>query len=237
MLTERLELDDAYLQEWTSPVTWTGDDELVLARSAFYPGGGGQPRDHGWLIDDNTSVRVDCVGMRDGLVILQAAEPVTRKPRRADFRLDWEFRYHCMRLHTAYHCIVGLAWSLYGATVAGGGMSGGRGRIDFSSQIDREGIERVIVEANAAIERGAEVSVDYVPVDETSRSPELVKLIENRAPTTGGSLYRIVEIDGIDKEIDGGTHLSNLSEVGSIVVGKITSAGKGCKRLKFSVAW
>lgn len=234
-MSKRLELDDSYLRNWTSPIQWLSDTEMTLAESAFYPGGGGQVADHGLLKTGGASVPVTCEGVRDNQVILLVGESVSDHPNEAEFELDWERRYHAMRLHTAYHCLVGLAWTLYGARVAGGGMSEGRGRIDFSSEIDRAGIERVVTEANRAIFQGARVSADYLPVSEVQNSPELVKLLKNRAPMTDSSHYRVIDIDDIDREIDGGTHVRDLSEVGGITAGKISSAGRGSKRFKFTV--
>ena len=234
-MSKRLELDDSYLTNWTSPIEWLSETEVTLTESAFYPGGGGQVPDRGLLRTGDVSVPVTCEGVRDDQVILLLGGSLSDHPDEAHFELDWERRYHAMRLHTAYHCLVGLAWALYGARVEGGGMSDGRGRIDFSPEIDREGIERVVVEANRAISQGARVSVEYVPVSDVQNTPELVKLLENRAPLTDSSHYRVINIEGIDREIDGGTHLRDLAEVGGIKAVKISSAGRGSKRFKFRV--
>lgn len=234
-MSKRLELDDSYLKNWTSPIQWLSETEITLAKSAFYPGGGGQVPDHGLFKLGDDSVPVTCEGIRDGQVLVQLNDTVSTHPDEAEFELNWDRRYHAMRLHTAYHCLVGLAWTLYGARVAGGGMSDGRGRIDFSPEIDRAGIERVVAEANRAISQGASVSIDYIPALEAQKFPELVKLLENRAPMTNSSHYRVIEIDGIDREINGGTHVRDLAEVGGIEAGKISSAGRGSKRFKFTV--
>lgn len=234
--TNRLELTDAYIAEWTSEIHWIDDSLFALADSAFYPGGGGQPRDRGWIIVADQQVPVECLGVEDEQVRLKLAEPLGTRPATGRFGLDWDHRYRCMRVHTAYHCLVGLAWSQFGAKVTGGGMAEGQGRIDFSPEIDRAGIEEVFRQANAAIQRGAATAVEFIPASAVATNPELVKLVENRAPMSEGGTFRTIVIEGIDREIDGGTHVRNIREVGRVQADKISSAGKGCKRVKFSVA-
>lgn len=233
--TNRLELTDAYTREWTSEIRWIDDFLFTLVDSAFYPGGGGQPADRGWIMTTDQRVPVECIDIKDEQVRLSLTEPLSGRPTTGRFCLDWKHRYRCMRVHTAYHCLVGIAWSQFGAKVTGGGMAEGRGRIDFSHEIDRAGIEDVLRQANAAIQQGAEVAVEFIPADVAATNPELVKLTENRAPKSKGDTFRAILIDGIDREIDGGTHVRNIREVGGVQADKISAAGKGCKRLKFSL--
>jgi misacylated tRNA(Ala) deacylase len=233
-MTEELFLRDAYLERFEARVVSLNGREMVLNRTAFYPGGGGQPADKGTLgIGPVQASVVDARREGGGIVhVLDTAIPDT--VRELNGELDWERRYAHMRYHTALHALSGIIWKAFGAKVTGGQMRPDRARMDFSfpgewtADIVGE-IERL---TNEALEEERPVRVYELPREEALQNPDLIRTQVNLVPERVKTV-RIVEIEGIDTQADGGTHVANTREVGALEITGHKSKGRHNKRVEF----
>ncbi|MDO5726965.1 MAG: hypothetical protein Q4Q03_03465 [Bowdeniella nasicola] len=176
----------------------------------------------------------EAVFRQDYLACHDPEMEVPYRAAKATFHLDWPRRYFAMRLHTAFHALVGLAYPDYGARVAGGDMPERHARLDFTPEIDRAGIESLVEQANREIIRGGPVTVESLPAAQARKQPELIKRADNRIPHSRVH-YRVIHIHVVDRLIDGGIHVADLGEVGAIRILKISAVGRGRKRLKFTI--
>jgi misacylated tRNA(Ala) deacylase len=233
-VTEELFLKDAYLKVFEARVLRLAGREVILDRTAVYPGGGGQPADRGSL--GIGPVRASVVNARregDDIVhVLDTAIPDT--VRELNGELDWELRYVHMRYHTALHVLSGVIWGAFGAKVTGGQMRADRARMDFSfpdewtTDVVGE-IERL---TNEALTEGRPVKVYELPREEALKNPDLIRTQVNLVPERV-KVVRVVEIEGIDAQADGGTHVANTSEVGTLEITNHRSKGRQNKRVEF----
>ena len=238
-MTELLYQTDAYLQEFDATVTNVLPDQraVVLERSAFYPGGGGQPCDFGKLTVGDVTYSVDKVKKQgeDVLHFLGGAEPLPAVGSAARGTLDWTRRYQLMRTHTALHVLCGTVFRNYGALVTGGDMEPLKGRMDFEFESMRGELVREIETAvNAEVGQNREIRVKILPREEAFQIPDLIRTKINLLPD-GIMQVRTVEIVGLDLQADGGTHVHNTNEVGSIRVvdagtayGPLLAGPEGC---------
>ena len=233
-MTGELFLEDAYLKEFESPVVGLSGREVILARTAFYPGGGGQPADKGTLgVGPVSAAVVDARREGDNVVhVLDKAIPDTVRELKGE--LDWERRFAHMRYHTALHALSGVIWRSFGAKVTGGQMRADRARMDFSFPgewtVDVVGeIERLV---NEALVEGRSVKVYELPREEALENPDLIRTQVNLVPERV-KMVRIVEIEGIDTQADGGTHVANTEEVGEVEITGHKSKGRQNKRVEF----
>ena len=233
-MTGELFLEDAYLKEFESPVVGLYGREVILARTAFYPGGGGQPADKGTLgVGPVSAAVVDARREGDNVVhVLDKAIPDTVRELKGE--LDWERRFAHMRYHTALHALSGVIWRSFGAKVTGGQMRADRARMDFSFPgewtVDVVGeIERLV---NEALVEGRPVKVYELPREEALENPDLIRTQVNLVPERV-KMVRIVEIEGIDTQADGGTHVANTEEVGEVEITGHKSKGRQNKRVEF----
>lgn len=230
---------DSYLREFSAQVVAANPEQhaVALDRTAFYPGGGGQPNDTGWLLVDGVEVPVVKV-KREGEHIWHWLAPDAALPAvgaLASGRLDWERRYALMRTHTALHILCGVVWRDYGAQVTGGNMEPLEGRMDFEfATLRAELVGEIQARCNAEIVAARDVCVRILPRDEAFRIPDLIRTKINLLPE-GISEVRTVEIVGLDLQADGGTHVANTSEVGQIRVTDYKSKGAINKRIYISV--
>jgi misacylated tRNA(Ala) deacylase len=237
-MTELLYQTDSYVREFAARVVAAENGALELDRTAFYPGGGGQPADRGtiiWASAEKAVLRVNKVGDRVWHAV--EADGTFLPPVGAEIRgiLDWEHRYALMRTHTALHILCGVIWRDYGAQVTGGNMEPLKARMDFelehmSADFSAEVEARVNVEVAAA----RPVSVDILPREQAFQIPDLIRTKINLLPESITSV-RVVEIQGLDLQADGGTHVANTREVGQIRVVKHESKGKINKRLRIEL--
>jgi misacylated tRNA(Ala) deacylase len=233
-MTEELFLEDAYLKEFEARVLRLAGREVALDRTAFYPGGGGQPADKGILGIGPISANVVDVRREGGDIVhvLDAAIPGTVQELNGE--LDWERRYAHMRYHTALHVLSGVIWKNFGAKVTGGQMREMRARMDFSfpgqwtSDIVGE-IERM---TNEAFAEGRPVEVYWLPREEALKNPDLIRTQVNLVPERV-EVVRIVEIKDIDTQADGGTHVASTKEVGAVKITTHKSKGRQNKRIEF----
>jgi misacylated tRNA(Ala) deacylase len=233
-MTGELFLEDAYLKEFESPVVRLSGREVILARTAFYPGGGGQPADKGTLgVGPVSAAVVDARREGDNVVhVLDKVIPDTVRELKGE--LDWERRFAHMRYHTALHALSGVIWRSFGAKVTGGQMRADRARMDFSFPgewtVDVVGeIERLV---NEALVEGRAVKVYELPREEALENPDLIRTQVNLVPERV-KMVRIVEIEGIDTQADGGTHVANTEEVGEVEITGHKSKGRQNKRVEF----
>ena len=230
-MTELLYLTDSYLREFDATVTAAEENRVVLDRTAFYPGGGGQPHDTGVLYADDRTWRVERVKRQGEQVwhFLDGEAPPVGTPVRGE--LDWERRYLLMRTHTALHILCGVVWRDYGALVTGGNMEPGRGRMDFEFETMRKELVQEIEEKiNREVEAARPVKIAILPREEAFQIPDLIRTKINLLPESIQEV-RTVEIEGLDLQADGGTHVANTREVGPIRIVDYKSKGRINKRL------
>lgn len=235
-MTEELATRDAYRRECAATVTAATADEVVLDRTVFYPRGGGQPGDTGILEWAGRSVPVLDTVRREGEVVhLVAAGQAPPAGTEVRAVIDWPRRYLLMRTHTALHALSALVWRDYGAKVTGGNMEPGRARMDFeldsmSVEFGREVEERL----NADLAAGHPVRVSFLPRVEALADPDLIRTKVNLIPAHVDPI-RVVDIEGVDRQADGGTHVADTTEVGRVRVAKTESKGKGNKRMRIEL--
>ena len=236
---------DSYIRDFTTHVAAVQADQkrIVLDRTAFYPGGGGQPYDVGTLVAGEQTLVVSKVE-RQGDDILHHVDvegdvllsPCLHADCAITGHVDWERRYRLMRTHTALHILCGVVWRDYGAQVTGGNMEPLKGRMDFEFEALRQELVREIeAKVNEEVERGREVRVRHVPRAEAFQIPDLIRTKINLLPE-GIEEIRTVEIVGLDLQADGGTHVANTQEVGPIRIVDYKSKGRINKRLHIELA-
>ncbi len=237
-MTEKIYSTDAYAREMPATVTGVDADDgrLLLDATVFYPGGGGQPHDIGtlWIGDDRLAVtRVTTDG--DGVWHwVDGSLPVVGTALRG--AIDWERRYRLMQTHTAMHALCGVVWNRYQSPVTGGDMKPGEGRLDFElPQWDPEDKEPLQRELNDHIARSLPVEVSFLPREEADRDPSLIRTKVSLLPP-GLHQVRVIDIVGLDRQADGGTHVSSTGEVGTVTVAKIESNGRGFRRIRLTIA-
>jgi misacylated tRNA(Ala) deacylase len=239
--TDQLFQTDSYLREFDARVVSVDPERhaVVLDRTAIYPGGGGQPADHGTLAFDGATVPV--IGSkREGAGILHLIDPQsTLPPAGATVRgtVDWERRYALMRMHTALHVLCGVVFRDYGALVTGGNMEPDHARMDFemdSAEFAPERVAEIGASANAEIAAAREIRVAIHPRAEAMRIPDLIRTKINLLPE-GITEIRTVEIVGLDLQADGGTHVANTGEVGGIEITGTRSKGRINKRITIAL--
>jgi misacylated tRNA(Ala) deacylase len=241
---EQLCYTDAYLQSVEARVAAVeaGDQAalIVLDRTVFYPGGGGQLADRGLILrtDDGRSWTVRAARKVDGEIVHEL-EPVDGEPPavgdsvRVD--LDWARRLALMRTHTALHALCGVVWRDYGALVTGGNMEPGAGRMDFEFEhMSGELVDAIEASVNTELAAARDVRVDVLPRDQAFAIPDLIRTKVNLLPP-GIDEIRTIEIVGLDLQADGGTHVANTREVGGIRVTGYESKGRINKRIRIEL--
>ncbi len=242
--TDLLYQRDAYLREFEATVAAVdaATGAVLLDRTAFYPGGGGQPNDTGEVVaaDGGATWRVVAVGKEGDSVRHVLNGGPGRLPAIGEGvrgRIDWATRYRLMRTHTALHVLCGVVFVDYGALVTGGNMGPDKARMDFemeSAEFTPERVAAIERRANEEIAAGREVRVRVLPREEAFRIPDLIRTKVNLLPP-GIAEVRTVEIVGLDLQADGGTHVGNTREVGGLRVVGTRSKGKANKRLEIEL--
>jgi misacylated tRNA(Ala) deacylase len=234
MATHRLELADSTLRNWDAVVLRADEDGIILDRSAFYPGGGGQPPDSGVLLWGGVQTRI--VGARHSVddVYLIAAEgdPLPPAGTAVQGALDDERRTALMRTHSGLHLLAGVVFRDFGALVTGGNMEPLEARMDFNLDEVPEGFKDAVA-ASCAIEVAADrrIDVKVLPRDEAFAIPDIIRTATNLLPP-GLTEIRIVDIVGLDTQADGGTHVASTKQIGAIDIVKVENKGKGFRRLR-----
>ena len=234
-MTELLYLTDCYLKEFTATVVAVEGNGLALDRTAFYPGGGGQQADGGRLLWDDGQAQVVKVKKQGDQVWhwLDVEPPPVGTPVRG--MLDWEHRHKLMRTHTALHILCGVIWRDYGALVTGGNMEPLQARMDFELEhMSVDFAEEVEAKINTEVAAARLVKTCILPREEAFQIPDLIRTKINLLPE-GIREVRVVEIEGLDIQADGGTHVANTREVGAIHVVGHESKGRINKRLRIAL--
>ena len=234
-MTELLYQLDSYLREFTATVTAVDAEARVvyLDRTAFYPGGGGQPCDAGVLQADGVTYPVKEVRKGNAHIIDGDALPTVGAS--VIGVLDWERRFQLMRTHTAMHILCGVVWRDYSAAVTGGNMEPLAGRMDFEfERLPPEVIAEIEQKINVEIAAARDVRVKILPRAEAFQIPDLIRTKINLLPE-GITEVRTVEIVGLDSQADGGTHVANTREVGHIRITDYKSKGGINKRLYVAI--
>ena len=238
-MTELLYQTNSYLKEFDAVVTAVESDSraVVLDRTAFYPGGGGQPNDTGQLSLGETLYPVTKIKKQgpDVLHFIDGDGPLPQVNAQVHGEINWEHRYLLMRTHTALHVLCGTVFRDYGALVTGGNMEPGKGRMDFEfERLQGELVGEIEAAVNKEVEASREVRVKILPREEAFQIPDLIRTKINLLPE-GIMEVRTVEIVGLDLQADGGTHVKNTSEVGKIKVIDYKSKGAINKRIYIEV--
>ena len=236
-MTKEFFLQDSYLREFRAGVKKIDGREVILEETAFFPGGGGQPADKGTIgIGPINAAVVDVRREGGGIVhVLDRAIPDTVKDLKGE--LDWERRYAHMRHHTALHVLSGVIWKAFDAKVTGGQMRADRARMDFSfpGEWTAEVVGEIERLTNEALAENRPVKVYGLPREEALGKPDLIRTQINLVPERVETV-RIVEIEGLDTQADGGTHVANTREVGEIEITAHKSKGRQNKRVEFSLS-
>jgi misacylated tRNA(Ala) deacylase len=234
-MTERIYSTQAYERSMNATVVDVDreDGRVVLDRTVFYPGGGGQPFDEGALVigDDRIQVVRVTQDSRGVWHWLDGGLPPVGTPVSGE--IDWERRYLLMRTHTAMHAMCGVVWNRFQSPVTGGNMKPGEGRLDFEiPEWDPEDREPIEAELNHQLELARRIEVSFLDRVEADQDPSLIRTKVSLLPASLTEV-RIIDIVGLDRQADGGTHVHSTGEVGSIRITKTESKGKGFRRIRF----
>ena len=234
-MTEALYHQDSYLKEFQATVTEVIDTDVVLDRSGFYPSGGGQPCDVGLLRTADAEYRVTRISRKEGKIVHEldgTPPPVDTQVTRV---IDREQRHKLMRTHTALHILCGIVWRDYGTLVTGGNMQPLQARMDFELEhMTTEFAKEMEEKANQEVASARPVTARLLPREEAMQIPDLIRTKINLLPPAIQEV-RVVDIQGLDLQADGGTHVANTREVGTIRVVGHESKGRINKRLRIMV--
>ena len=239
--TDQLFQTDSYLRDFDARVTAIEPElhGVILDRTALYPGGGGQPADHGTLSFDTSAVPV-LGSKRADAGIVHLIDPSAALPKAGasvSGSVDWNRRYALMRMHTALHILCGVVFRDYESLVTGGNMEPDHARMDFemdSADFTPERVEEILQRANAEIAAARDIRVAVLPREQAMRIPDLVRTKINLLPDAIQEI-RTVEIVGLDLQADGGTHVANTREVGRIDFTGTRSKGRINKRINIAL--
>jgi misacylated tRNA(Ala) deacylase len=227
-VTEQLFREDSYLKECDAVVVAVDDDAIVLDRTIFYPMGGGQAADTGTIDWEGGSATVIDTRYGDGGTIRHIVEENAARPQaggQVRATIDWDRRYRHMRMHTALH----LLGSILKYGVTGGNISAEKSRLDFDMEdtVDKEEVARAL---KALVEEDHSISCRWITDEELEAQPDLVRTMSVQPPKGAGKV-RLLDIEGVDVQPCGGTHLKSTGEVGQVRIGKVEKKGKRNRRV------
>jgi misacylated tRNA(Ala) deacylase len=236
--TYRLDLADPTLREWECVVVHSDPaDGIVLDRSAFYPGGGGQPPDHGVLLWQGVQTRITGTRKGDDLYLIPAeGDPLPPAGATVVGAVEDERRTRLMRTHSGLHVLCGVVFRDFGALVTGGSMEPGEARMDFNlPEIPADFKTRLEELVNAEVGADRRVATRVLPRDEALALPDIIRTATNLIPPSETEV-RIVDIVGLDVQADGGTHVASTKQIGGVRVLKVESKGKANRRVRIALA-
>jgi misacylated tRNA(Ala) deacylase len=235
--THRLDLEDQTLREWDAVVLDSGEQGIVLDRSAFYPGGGGQPPDEGVLLWGGVQTRISGSRKGDDLYLIPAeGDPVPPPGTTVRGAVADERRTALMRTHSGLHVLCGVVFRDYGALVTGGNMEALTARMDFDLPELPPGFrDDVEAACNAEVGNDRRIEARVLPRAEAFEIPDIIRTATNLVPAEVAEV-RIVDIVGLDQQADGGTHVASTGQIGKIQVVKIENKGRGFRRLRIRIA-
>ena len=230
---------DAYLREFASVVVAVDPaaSSVALRETAFFPTGGGQPHDTGTFALGSDTVAVSDVKKDNAGIVWHKVDSLSL-PESGEVvhgTIDWVRRYLLMRIHTAQHILNGVIWNDYGAHVTGAHMVPGEGRLDFELPSMTQEFARAVEDrVNEQVGLDLPVRVLFLPRSEADRDPSLLRLKANLIPRSVDPL-RVIDIVGLDRQADGGTHVASTREVGRVRVVKAESKGRSNKRIRIAI--
>jgi misacylated tRNA(Ala) deacylase len=229
---------DAYARSASARLLQADTDGVILDRTVFYPGGGGQPADAGWLVLPS-GVRLAVLSARkrsdDVVHVLEEGAELPPVASEVTVEVDWGRRHALMRTHSALHVLCGVVWRDHGAQVTGGNMEPLSGRMDFEFEtMSGELVGEIERRVNEEVAADREIRVKVLPRDEAFAIPDLIRTKINLLPP-GISEVRTIEIVGLDLQADGGTHVARTSEIGRIRVTGYESKGRINKRIRIAL--
>ncbi len=236
-MTEELFSSDSYIKTFEAVVAEIDQEEksVVLGKTAFFPGGGGQPCDLGVLNQGDNSYEVVKTARKNGRIIHLLKDDVPEVGSTVEGTIDWERRYQLMRTHTALHVMCGVIWRDYQAQVTGGNMDIDKGRLDFEFEsFSAELVKEIEEKLNIEVKAGREVEVLVLPREEAFQIPGLIRTKVNLLPESLKQI-RVISIKDLDIQADGGTHVANTSEIGTIRITKHKSKGRINKRIEIAI--
>ena len=234
-MTDILCYNDSYLQDFEAIVTDVVGTGIVLDKTVFYPGGGGQPCDTGTIKWDGGSTEISKVSRVEGKLVHKVEDSMPDVGESITGVIDWDKRYQLMRTHTALHILCGVVWRDYAAQVTGGNMTPLQARMDFELSEMSSGFASEIENlVNEEVQAERDIKVFNLSREEAFKIPDLIRMKINKLPDSISEV-RIVDISGLDVQADGGTHVHNTREVGNIRVIGHESKGRINKRLRIAV--
>jgi len=231
--TERLDLADPTLREWQCTVLYSGPEGIVLDRSAFYPGGGGQPPDHGVLLWQGVQTRIVDTRKGDDLYLIpEEGDPLPPAGTSVTGAVEDERRTLLMRTHSGLHVLCGVVYRDFGALVTGGNMQPGEARMDFNlPEVPADFKSRLEDLVNAEVVADRRIEVRVLPREEALAIPDIVRTQAALIPHDEPEI-RVVDIVGLDSQADGGTHVASTAQVGRVRVTKVESKGRANRRVR-----
>lgn len=227
-------LEDSYTKKFTATITRIDGKAVYLDQTAFYPQGGGQPSDTGTITRNGDTFNVEHVKKDEHGVRHELNKEGLNEGDTITGNITWERRYKLMRIHTAAHCLSATIHNTFGAKITGNNLDTEKSRIDFNlDEIDKDAINNAVRKLNETIAQGAPVRVTYMDREQALQDPQLVKLAGRLPPAI--QELRIVTIDGIDRQCDGGTHVKDAQEIGTIEILNVENKGKQNRRIYFTV--
>ncbi len=232
-MVKSLYMDDSYLKTWNAIITSVKDGKFVtLDKTAFYPNGGGQPWDEGIITKDDKKFNVVYVGKFSGKISHEVDEVGLKEGDEVSCEIDWNRRYNFMRYHTACHLISNILYKRANAKITGNQIEMDKSRMDFSMiDYSPDKLRAYVDEVNKIINQNLPITIDYMSKHEVLEKPELARLAVGLPKEI--EEFRIVKIGDIDKQVDGGTHVKHLKEIGKIEVIKTVNKGKNNRRMYF----
>lgn len=233
-MTELIYMNDCYAKEFDAVVKKVDGKFVMLDKTAFYPQGGGQPSDTGKLVKDGEEYKVVFAKKMGSDVSHEVDKEGLKEGDAVHCVLDWDKRYLLMRMHTAAHILSEIFHKETGALITGNQLNVDKSRIDFSLEnFDREKINEYVAKANEIVQKDLPIKIYTLPRDEAMKIPSVTKLANVLPPAV--KELRIVEIEGFDKQADGGTHVKSTKEVGDMEVVSAENKGKNNRRVYFKL--
>ncbi|MHA1990851.1 MAG: alanyl-tRNA editing protein [Candidatus Hodarchaeales archaeon] len=237
-MTELLYSKDSYLSNFSAKVSSIEEDgAITLNKTIFYPGGGGQPRDKGFINYKGMEYNVADIKKKGDTIhhYLEEFHDQIKIGEEINGEIDLELRMKHNRTHTAMHILCGVIYNEYGSTVTGGDFGALSGRMDFDiDNFSKDRIEFIEQKCNEAIKANYPIKIDFLTREEAEKTPELIRTKINLIPKFVQEI-RTIDIVGLDKQADGGTHVKTTGEIGKIKVKKIDNKGKGRRRIYLEI--
>jgi len=236
-MTKQIYAVDSYVQTMRAEVVRTDvdDNRVLLDQTVFYPGGGGQPHDVGHLAVGEDRLEVVRVTQDADGVWHWLDGSLPSVGTSIEGTIDWNRRYSLMRTHTAMHALCGVIWNRFQSPVTGGNMQPGAGRLDFDlPNWTADQVPIIEAELNAELDGRREVEISFLPRNAADEDPSLIRTKVNLLPQ-GIQEVRVIDIVGLDRQADGGTHVSDTGQVGRITIPKAENKGRGFRRIRIQL--